>query len=158
MIPRWIGFWSGNWVDNDYNNGTYGNTTGKNNNINDNGIYSNTTLDWFLKWYWVNNSNSNNGNENDDDTFHDPTQVEDAHLTARPSTLEYSNPDPLKLAHSPQAMLLCPNPDPLKRTHLPQGMLLLNDPTRYCVMNRKYGECYMQAITRNPDPEVNCTI
>ena len=51
------------------------------------------------------------------------------------------NPDPLKRAHSPQGMLLCPNPDPLKRTYSPQGILLLIDPTRCCVINKKDGEC-----------------
>ena len=51
------------------------------------------------------------------------------------------NPAPLKRAHSPQGMLLCPNPDLLKYTHSPQGMLSLISPTGCCVMKRKDGEC-----------------
>ena len=46
---------------------------------------------------------------------------------------------------------VCPNPGPLKRTHLPQGMLSFIDPTGCCVMKRKDGKCYVQAITRDPD-------
>ena len=56
------------------------------------------------------------------------------------------NPAPLKRAHSPQEILSCPNTDLLKHTHSPQGILLLINPTGYCVMKRKDGEC--------PDPEV----
>ena len=63
----------------------------------------------------------------------------------------FLTPDPKSKLYT---TLLCSNPDLPKLIHSPKGMLLLIDPTGCCVMKRKDKECHIQAITRDPDPEV----
>merc|ERR1712238_270400 len=111
-------------------------------------------LEWSLKKYWVDNIKFDQKKElkrydhtdaNKQDQLNWMPDPRD-HLDSISSIPDlYSNKQRIQPNHhdySKQDL----NQDLLKRTHSPQGMLSLIDPTGYCVMEKKDGEC--------PDPEV----